>query len=271
MIDRICISINNRCNLRCSYCHFREKKTSVSAAMDVYAILRNVLDYVRHPFKIGFVGNGEPLLDYGALCGYIDFVSSSPLISTYTITNGTVGLSQDQWRFFEERGVNVGFSVDGPRDVHEQGRPGSFDAAIANAELYKQAIGRYPTFNATVGARSLGERERVVSFFEQFDTRVTFSRMIGLQGISLDDYRDFLAYAESRIPVRRGGLDCTMYGGSCGAGKNNYYFANGFVYYCGNCVDMAPLGGSDTSFFDLEASSLCFDRSKCWKEFAACE
>ena len=25
MIDRICISINNRCNLACSYCHFHEK------------------------------------------------------------------------------------------------------------------------------------------------------------------------------------------------------------------------------------------------------
>ena len=57
--------------------------------------------------------------------------------------------------------------------------------------------------------------------------------MIGKYGITLQQYRDFLTYAEKYIPVRRGGKDCTMYGGQCGAGTNNYFFANGKVYYCG--------------------------------------
>ena len=26
MVTRACISINNRCNLNCTYCHFHEKK-----------------------------------------------------------------------------------------------------------------------------------------------------------------------------------------------------------------------------------------------------
>ena len=47
MIDRICISINNRCNLACSYCHFHEKGKIEAAEMDVYEILNNVKKYAK--------------------------------------------------------------------------------------------------------------------------------------------------------------------------------------------------------------------------------
>lgn len=43
MITRVCISINNRCNLNCKYCHFHEKKDSIKAdEMDVVEILEVV-------------------------------------------------------------------------------------------------------------------------------------------------------------------------------------------------------------------------------------
>ena len=45
MIDRICISINNRCNLNCRYCHFHEKGNIDAAEMDVFEILDNVKKY----------------------------------------------------------------------------------------------------------------------------------------------------------------------------------------------------------------------------------
>ena len=64
MINRICISINNRCNLACRYCHFREKGEIEAAEMNVFAILDNVKEYATQKFKIGFVGNGEGFLDW---------------------------------------------------------------------------------------------------------------------------------------------------------------------------------------------------------------
>ena len=74
MIDRICISINNRCNLACKYCHFHEKKECIKEdKMDVFKILDNVVQSIEKNdikiFKIGFVGNGEPLLDFELLKG----------------------------------------------------------------------------------------------------------------------------------------------------------------------------------------------------------
>ena len=266
MINRICISINNRCNLACRYCHFREKGKIESSDMNVFEILDNVKAYATQKFKIGFVGNGEGFLDWELLKSYIKYIEDNPFISAYTITNGTIRLPDDDIRFLEDHHINVGFSIDGNKELHDYYRCNSFDRALENVEHYKRITGHYPTFNATVGKESLDNADKIIGFFSVFGTRVTFSRMIGKYGITLEQYRDFLSYAERFIPVRRGGKDCTMYGGQCGAGINNYFFANGKVYYCGNCIDLPPLGPSNMSFWDLEKINLQFDRNCCYKE-----
>lgn len=266
MIDRICISLNNRCNLRCTYCHFREKGPLDERPMDISAILQNAIAYARHPFKIGFVGNGEPFLDLPLLKECLQILDGHPLFSAYTITNGTIPLSPEDIRFLEQRHVNVGFSLDGYQELHDRYRCRTFRTVMDNVEAYRDAAGHYPSFNATVGPESLRNRERLFAFFAPFGSRVTFSRMIGPQGISLPEYRAFLEEAGQHLSVRLGGLDCTMYGGQCGAGRNNYFFANGSVYYCGNCVDLPPLVDSSVSFFELENIHLEFDRSRCYKE-----
>ncbi|MCR4611711.1 MAG: radical SAM protein [Lachnospiraceae bacterium] len=266
MIDRICISINNRCNLRCKYCHFHEKGIIENVDMNVFSILDNVKKYAKGSFKIGFVGNGESFLDWLNLKSYIEYLDGYDNISVYTITNGTVDLSEEDWMFLEEHRVNVGFSIDGYRELHDMNRCESFDKAVKNVEEYKRVTGHYPTFNATVGEDSLKNAEKVISFFKPYGTRVTFSRMIGKYGISLQEYREFLELAKKEISVRRGGLDCTMYGGKCGSGINNYFFSNGKVYFCGNCIDLPPIGSSNTPFEELEKISIQFDRNYCYRE-----
>lgn len=266
MIDRICISINNRCNLSCKYCHFQEKGMIVPSEMNVPSILDNIKSYAKSTFKIGFVGNGEPFLDWPLLKSCIAYIEDSPYITAYTITNGTIHLPDSEIRFLEDHAVNVGFSIDGYKELHNLYRCGSFEQAMVSVEQFKRVTGHYPTFNATVGKESLKVADKVIGFFSAFGTRVTFSRMIGRYGISLEEYHEFLDKAERSIPVRRGGKDCTMYGGQCGAGLNNFFFANGKVYYCGNCIDLPALGESGLSLFDLEKLSLNFDRSHCYKE-----
>lgn len=266
MIDRICISINNQCNLACQYCHFREKGLIEAKNMDVFEILDNVKEYAKSDFKIGFVGNGECFLDWPRLKSYIQYLADNPLLHIYTITNGTVPLSDEEIEFLYDHHVNVGYSIDGYRELHNLYRCNSYDRAMASVEQFKRVTGQYPTFNATVGVESVKNADKVIAFFTQFGTKVTFSRMIGKYGIALDAYRAFLIKAMQIIPVRQGDKDCTMYGGQCGAGINNYFFANGNVYYCGNCVDLQPLGPSSMSFFTLEQSSLNFNRNCCYKE-----
>lgn len=234
--------------------------------MDVLKILEHVREYAHHPFKIGFVGNGEPFLDIERLKEYVSYIGDHAWIRAYTITNGTISLCSADYRFLEAYQINVGFSLDGYRELHNLYRGSSFDLVMENARCYRDATGHYPTWNATVGRESLENADRVIEFFVPFHTRVTFSRMIGPYGISLEEYRNFVEKAEKSLSVRRGGFDCTMYGGLCGAGRNNYFFANGKVYLCGNCIDLPTVGSSDISFYELEKKSLSFDRTHCYKE-----
>ena len=265
MINRICISINNCCNLSCKYCHFHEKGVQQASDMDVYKILDNVIQYTNQDFKIGFVGNGEPFLDLLSLKSYIEYVEQNSNISIYTITNGTINLKDEDWAFFEKHNVNVGFSIDGYKELHDYYRCNSFDKAMANVEHYRSVTGHYPTFNPTVGKESLENVEKVVDFFTQFGTKITFSRMIGKYGISLDEYREFLLQAEKKLNIRRGDKDCTMYGGQCAAGVNNLFFANNKIYICGNCIDMRSLPAS-TPFGEINFNIKPFNRNYCYKE-----
>lgn len=100
-----------------------------------------------------------------------------------------MSLNDEEWRFLENHSVNVGFSIDGYKELHDKNRGNSFDNAMHNVEEYKRVTGHYPTFNATVGEDSLLNTDKVINFFKPFGVRVTFSRMIGY-GILISDIND---------------------------------------------------------------------------------
>lgn len=273
MITRVCISINNRCNLNCRYCHFHEKKDSiVESEMDVFRILDNIRQHIERnairSFKIGFVGNGEPLLEFDKLRKYIDHIADlleSGVVSAYTITNG-ISLSRSMLEYLSANKVNVGFSIDGLKTVHDKWRCNSYDKVMQSIELYREVVGTYPSMNCTVGRDVLDNADETIKFFETFGSRITFSRMIGQYGISLSEFNTFLDKAAKTLNVRRGGYDCTMYGGMCGAGMNNIFYANGKIYVCGNCVDIQTPFSSDTPLDAVKFNIPDFDRKCCYKE-----
>ena len=275
MITRACISINNRCNLNCIYCHFHTSEKVdylAEAEMNVFSILNNIKRHIDkydiEVFKLGFVGNGEPLLDYEALHEYIEYISdhlSAGRIAAYTITNGTL-INEEMLGFFKEHNVNVGFSIDGIPEIHNRLRCNPYSEVMNAIELYHLVNGCYPSMNCTVGRDTFKKAEDTIAFFEPFGSRITFSRMIGAGGISLDEFRCFLDKAKQRLNVRTGGYDCTMYGGMCGAGINNIFYANGNVYICGNCVDLPPIAKADAPIDSIKPSMPDFNRFLCFKE-----
>ena len=273
MITRVCISINNRCNLNCQYCHFHEKKDSIiTSNMDIFKILDNIRNYIEKNniklFKIGFVGNGEPFLEFEDLHKYISHISDllkSKVISAYTITNGTI-LDRKKIEFLVENNVTIGFSLDGLKDIHNKWRCNSFDTVMKNIELYRDIVRNYPPLNCTVSEDILKNSEEVIKFFSKFNSRITFSRMIGKYSIPLDEFNIFLNKASEKLNIRRGGYDCTMYGGMCGAGIDNLFYANGKVFICGNCIDIDTEFTSDTPLEKIKFNISNFDRKYCYKE-----
>ena len=240
--------------------------------MDVITILDNITSHIEDNdidlFKLGFVGNGEPMLDYEKLKQYIAHIGDylkSGRIAAYTITNGLL-VDREKLEFFKEYNVNVGFSVDGISAIHDKYRCGTHERVMANIALYKEVNGKYPSMNCTVGKEIIDNPEATIGFFEQFSNRITFSRMIGKQGISLPDFNAFLNKAMERLNVRTGGYDCTMYGGMCGAGMDTIFYANGKIFICGNCIDLPFSMPYDTPLNEVSFDVIDFDRSCCFKE-----
>jgi len=240
--------------------------------MDVISVLDNITEYIDgnniDVFKIGFVGNGEPLLEFEALKEYILHISeylADGRIAAYSITNGLL-VDEEKLEFFKVHKVNLGFSIDGVSSIHDMYRCNTHAKVMKKIELYRRVNGKYPSMNCTVGKEILEKADETIAFFRQFDTRVTFSRMIGKYGITLNEFNEFLKKATQVLNVRTGGYDCTMYGGLCGAGMNNFFYANGKIYFCGNCVDLPALGMSSMPISELEKISLVFDRTHCYKE-----
>lgn len=273
MVTRACISINNRCNLNCLYCHFHEKIEYIQQEeMDVLRVLDNITHHIEQNeiecFKLGFVGNGETLLDYANLKAYILHISdylNNGKIAAYTITNGLL-VDREKLEFFKEHKVNVGFSLDGIERIHNKYRCNSWAKVMEKIELYHDVFGVYPSLNCTIGKESIECRDEIIDFFIPFNTRITFSRMIGKYGISLNDFRDFLSEAMKHLNVRTGGYDCTMYGGMCGAGMDNIFYANGKIYICGNCIDLPFSLPAETPLEDARFAVDEFDRRCCFKE-----
>lgn len=275
MITRACISINNRCNLNCDYCHFHTAEKAdflADCEMNVPKILDNIIRHINkhhiEKFKLGFVGNGEPFLDCDKLKCYIEHITDyldRSKIAAYTITNGTL-VTREMLEFMKQHKVNVGFSLDGIDEIHNKLRCGTFDEVMSAVRLYQEINGTYPPFNCTVGKDVLAKTEETIRFFMRFNSRVTFSRMIGKSGITLEEYRHFLNKAAEYLDIRRGSYDCTMYGGMCGAGIDNIFYANRKIYLCGNCVDLPPLCSSDTLLDEIRFDIPKFDRTCCYKE-----
>lgn len=275
MINRACISINNRCNLKCSYCHFHEEgkvKFLKEQEMNVFNILDNIMNHIDKynipKFKLGFVGNGEPLLDFDRLRQYIIYIKNYTLnekIAAYTITNGTL-VTAEILNFMKAYNVNIGFSIDGIAAIHNKYRCNSYTSVIKSIELYNNIYKAYPSMNCTVSRDILNNSEETIEFFKQFSSRITFSRMIGPNGITLSEFNEFLNEAKQYLNIRTGGFDCTMYGGKCGAGMNNVFYSNGKIYICGNCIDLPPLGKSDIALDKIQMNIKPFNRSHCYKE-----
>ena len=171
------------------------------------------------------------MLDIERLMEYMAYIQDCENIYSYTITNGTVALTDEVIEFFDSPRINLGVSLDGPKYLHNRYRNDSFDAVMENIMRFKRVTGYYPTFNATVGDETLNHSSDVIEFFRQFGTRITFSRMIGKRGIAFEDYQEFIKEAKKYLNVREGGIDCTMYGGLCGAGINNYFFNQSAVCF----------------------------------------
>lgn len=254
MIDRACISLGEKCNLRCGYCHFKERlsgKTQEFNTQELAEIIDNISSYcisnTLKQFKIGIVGSGEPFLEYGKIKELINHVHRSgyDYFSFYTITNGTIINDEMIEFFYQNRGlITVCFSLDGHEELHNIGRE-KFKKTYQGIAKYEDVFSKKPSINCTVYKETIQNADAVRQFFtnEGF-TDVTFSRLVDSNNENLTitdlEYSNFIKdCAGFPFSVRQlkteneKKYDCTMYGKLCGVGKTNIFITKLGIYPCG--------------------------------------
>lgn len=294
MIDRACISITSRCQLKCRYCHF-DKHIDKASCNDITneklkIIIRNIIDYAEHnngDFKIGLVGVGEPMLRFDLIQEVVSFVERRDVnkrLAFYTISNGiAVDKDKIKWFYDQRNRIKLCFSLDGSERIHDMCRvfrnnTGSFKKVFETISLYKKYFGEAPSINATVHKQTINMADRELKFFEENFSEVCFSRLVDEGSselkISKFEFKKFMEIAaktklslrQLRFPPK---YDCTMYGQLCGVGRTNIFYANGKVYPCGRFIGMKEyeLGAETLNLSEIESNMKRFtpvEDGKCY-------
>ena len=277
MIDRACISLNSRCNLKCKYCHFGTKKGEVTnykddlTTIEIEVLADNLVDYVRKnsitKFKLGIVGAGEPLLNFKQMKILVCKIGNSDVrdnFKLYTISNGLLITDEILDFFYEYKDlIELNISLDGYKEINDKYRFG-FDIVFKNIKKYYNKFGYMPLLNAVVHRDSILNQETLLDFFISNGLyRVNFSKIFGdvkeEMLISDAEYSSFLDLAIKKGIIFRQNQkeeirDCAKYGRLCGVGVTNIYIAKAGIYPCARflLIEKYKLGEMTTSLFDVE-------------------
>jgi len=256
MINRMCISLNSRCNLKCKYCHFSSKKNNENSKNnefsldDIKIFCDNLRKYITSEkidnFKLGIVGSGEPLLSLEVLKYIVEYFYNSELkniIKMYTITNGTLLTNEILMFFYKYKEIielNISFDGDEKTNIELRGYN-------PNLSLYNEIFGKMPKINAVVTKKIIKNQNDIFEYFIKNKIKeINFSKVFGINDedmiISDDEYNLFLEKASELGIISRQNTtikkyDCAKYGKLCGVGRNNIFITKTGVYPCGRFMD----------------------------------
>jgi len=134
--------VGGRCNLKCAYCYYTHHKGgSKSLTLRARTTADFILDFARaagKPVSIVFQG-GEPLL---AGIKYLREVFASIAAARVSVsfsvqTNGLL-FTEDLCSLFKKYNVLVGISIDGPKEINDKARPGSFEKTMNAVRLMQR-------------------------------------------------------------------------------------------------------------------------------------
>ena len=140
------------CNLRCAYCATAhgsfgqaERVMSLKTAKALAERIVQYADPVRATVSLGF-GGGETFLHFDRFIKIHDLIVKSChakgiRVQTLVATNGVL-LDEARLQKLVKRRIDLGFSIDGPEDVHDANRrtaagQGTFQTAFANWQRYR--------------------------------------------------------------------------------------------------------------------------------------
>ena len=166
--------LTTRCNLKCAYCHASAGDVSrTELDMDIETAKRIVDVIFSSPsinIGIEFQG-GEPMLNWDVLKFVVDYAVEKNRrhecnLMLNLVTNMSL-MDDEKLDFLVSRKVGLCTSLDGPKELHNACRRGSYDKTIKNlkkaVDVYTDAFGKYmPAALTTVTREALGKHREIV-------------------------------------------------------------------------------------------------------------
>lgn len=204
--------VGSKCNLRCAYCYYLDKASSVYSGREpvmslelLELCIRDFCDSCDLPELTVEWHGGEPLLagmDFfrSALALERKYSGGRPVHNTLQ-TNGT--LLDGEWAaFFHDNNFLLGLSLDGPEDIHDR---------------YRRTVSGGGTFREVMHALEALHRRRV-----EFNTLTTVSKAGEGRGSEVyrflksagSQYMQFMPVYEHLAPSADAGTACAMDAGA---------------------------------------------------------
>jgi len=272
-IERICLSVNSSCNLRCGYCYFflqpdRQLEPKTLTTDEIGIILDRIQQYSLRPevdkrIKVNFVGSGEPLLAWPRIRDAVRQLgvrTPHHRLRFYTVTNGVL-LTPSMVAEMKELELFPSVSLHGPADLHDAerfhaGGTGSHDEVMRGIGYLREA-GIPVAINTTLTRVVVDNLGDYLDFVvDQGFSKVIFDRLVDVppeHEVSPRAFYEALRRCAELIDERGlrekleiGNLEayrralmgrpdrvCTMFGSTCGAGYHNVIYLQREVYPCG--------------------------------------
>ncbi len=139
------LEVSNKCNLECKYCAGNHSRRGLNMDWEIIKItIDKILSLSDKPIRLVFHG-GEPLLNFSVIkkgVRYIRTKDKNKRVKLTIQTNATL-LTQEMINFFKKYNVNIGISLDGPKEIHDKNRvypngKGSFNDVMKAINLLKR-------------------------------------------------------------------------------------------------------------------------------------
>ena len=210
--------LSGRCNLKCTYCHASAKdikRTDLDMDMETAKRIVDVI-FASPSINIGieFQG-GEPMLNWDTLRFTVDYAIEKNKrhqcnLMLNLVTNMTL-LDDEKLEFLLSRKVGLCTSLDGPRQLHEAYRKGSYTKTVKNLKksiaAYSGEYDKYmPAALTTVVAESLSKHKEIIDEYLHLDLKGIHLRHfnpIGAAGEAIDRIgytaEEFLEFYEKAL------------------------------------------------------------------------
>ena len=156
-LNQITLELTERCNLRCKYCLYAEKRSEYRNFGNIdmtYDIAIRAVDFLFKHSKdspiiyVGFYG-GEPLLRFDLVKDVTDYTINKAENEgrrvIFSITTNLTLLTKEMAEYFANiEDFTVMISLDGPKEIHDEHRvfsdgTGSFDSVMKGIEYLNDA------------------------------------------------------------------------------------------------------------------------------------